>query len=126
MSNSQNNVLNNISLNSKQNLRSVPKTSSKVKVVKEKSFKVMSTETQEREQGTDYKHKDLQLKEFRIKSQTHFKNDECNSSSQETKEQLQTQKKLVSGMYNVKESSEKKCSKTPKVSSCLLYTSRCV
>ncbi|CAI4051486.1 hypothetical protein N7582_005211 [Saccharomyces uvarum] len=117
MSNSQNNVLNNISLNSKQNLRSVPKTSSKVKVVKEKSFKVMSTETQEREQGTDYKHKDLQLKEFRIKSQTHFKNDECNSSSQETKEQLQTQKKLVSGMYNVKESSEKKCSKTPKVSS---------
>ncbi|CAI1718395.1 hypothetical protein SEUBUCD646_0O01840 [Saccharomyces eubayanus] len=114
---SQGNVLNNISLNSKQNLRSVPKISSKVKAVKEKSFKAMSTETQEHKQRAGYMRKDLQLKEFRIKGQTHFKNDECKKVIQEPKEQLQTQKKPVSNIHNVKESSEKKFQRASKVSS---------
>lgn len=95
MSGSQANVLNNISLNTKQNLRSVPKTSSKERDVKQKSFKIISTETLVRTQETGNKNEDTKVKEFEVRDQDDSKIDDCSNSVQKKKGMKGFQKRCV-------------------------------
>ncbi|CAI4063520.1 Mip6p SKDI_08G0570 [Saccharomyces kudriavzevii IFO 1802] len=112
MSGSQANVLNNISLNTKQNLRSIPKTSSKERDVKQKSFKIISTETLVRTQETGNKNEDTKVKEFEVRDQDDSIIDDCSNSVQKKKRHEGVSEKMC-----VKEGVEKKSTKNSRMSS---------
>ncbi|QHS73653.1 Mip6p [Saccharomyces paradoxus] len=112
MPNSHGNVLNNISLNSKQNLRSISKTCPKDKDGRQKNFKMMSTQALERTQGTVYKVEDVKLKGFEVEDKNNSKKFDYKIATLEKKEQEQVPEKTVA-----KESVQKKITKTSKTSS---------
>ncbi|EJS43486.1 mip6p [Saccharomyces arboricola H-6] len=112
MSSSQGNVLNNISLNSKQNPRTISKTSSKEKDVKQKNFKMIFTEGPVNTQGTGYKYGDMRLKEFESKDHANFKKEDCKNVIQEKNEQKQ-----VFESKNLKKGSEEKNLRASRISS---------
>ncbi|CAI4039394.1 hypothetical protein SMKI_08G0570 [Saccharomyces mikatae IFO 1815] len=111
MSSTQSNVLNNISLNSKQNHRSISKTCSKGKDVKQKNFKMASTEILVNTQGAGHKGENMKSMNFAVKSGNDNRKHECRNATQEKKEQEQVSEKRVS-----KEGVEKRSTKNLKIS----------
>lgn len=74
MPNSHGNVLNNISLNSKQNPRSISKSCPNDKDARQKSFKTISAQALVRVQGAGYKLGDVKLKDAEVKEKNSLKN----------------------------------------------------
>lgn len=89
MPNSHGNVLNNISLNSKQNPRSISKSCPNDKDARQKSFKTISAQALVRVQGAGYKLGDVKLKDAEVKEKNSLKKYDCKNATQEKKEQEQ-------------------------------------
>ncbi|CAI4499139.1 BFH_collapsed_G0023640.mRNA.1.CDS.1 [Saccharomyces cerevisiae] len=112
MPNSHGNVLNNISLNSKQNPRSISKSCPNDKDARQKSFKTISAQALVRVQGAGYKLGDVKLKDADVKEKNSLKKYDCKNATQEKKEQEQVFEKTVA-----KGSVQKYITKTSKTNS---------
>ena len=112
MPNSHGNVLNNISLNSKQNPRSISKSCPNDKDARQKSFKTISAQALVRVQGAGYKLGDVKLKDAEVKEKNSLKKYDCKNATQEKKEQEQVFEKTVA-----KGSVQKYITKTSKTNS---------